>query len=62
MRSACLENCFAAPPSAAAIQRELGPGDVVHIPVGVPHQLVLPEGESFLYDLTKFNEEPLESP
>ena len=44
------------------IQRELGPGDVVHIPVGVPHQLVLPEGESFLYDLTKFNEEPLESP
>ena len=44
------------------IQRELGPGDVVHIPVGIPHQLVLPEGESFLYDLTKFNEEPLESP
>ncbi len=43
------------------IQRELGPGDVIHIPVGVPHQLVLPEGESFLYDLTKFNEEPLES-
>lgn len=44
------------------IQREVGPGDVIHIPVGVPHQLVLPEGESFLYDLTKFNEEPLESP
>lgn len=40
-------------------RREIGPGDVVHIPVGVPHQLILPEGESFLYDLTKFDEEPL---
>ena len=40
-------------------RREIGPGDVIHIPVGVPHQLILPEGESFLYDLTKFNEEPL---
>ena len=44
------------------IQREVGPGDVIHIPVGVPHQLVLPEGGSFLYDLTKFNEEALEFP
>ena len=44
------------------IKREIGPGDVIHIPVGVPHQLVLPDGESFLYDLTKFNEEPLASP
>ena len=26
------------------------------------HQLILPEGESFLYDLTKFNEEPLADP
>ena len=40
-------------------RREIGPGDVVHIPLGVPHQLILAEGESFLYDLTKFNEEPL---
>lgn len=40
-------------------RREIGPGDVVHIPVAVPHQLILPEGESFLYDLTKFDEEPL---
>lgn len=40
-------------------RQEIGPGDVVHVPVGVPHQLILPEGESFLYDLTKFNEEPL---
>ncbi len=38
---------------------EIGPGDVIHIPVAVPHQLILPEGESFLYDLTKFDEEPL---
>ena len=43
-------------------RREIGPGDVVHVPVGVPHQLILPEGESFLYDLTKFNEEPLADP
>lgn len=43
-------------------RREIGPGDVVHIPVGVPHQLVLPEGETFLYDLTKFDEEPLATP
>jgi mannose-6-phosphate isomerase-like protein (cupin superfamily) len=43
-------------------RREIGPGDVIHIPVGVPHQLILPEGESFLYDLTKFNEEPLADP
>ena len=41
------------------IHREIGPGDVVHIPVGVPHQLLFPEEETFLYDLTKFNEEPL---
>jgi hypothetical protein len=25
----------------------------------VPHQLIVPEGETFLYDLTKFDEEPL---
>jgi mannose-6-phosphate isomerase-like protein (cupin superfamily) len=40
-------------------RREIGPGDVVYIPVAVPHQLIIPEGKSFLYDLTKFNEEPL---
>jgi mannose-6-phosphate isomerase-like protein (cupin superfamily) len=38
---------------------EIGPGDVIHVPIGVPHQLILPAGESFLYDLTKFDEEPL---
>ena len=40
-------------------RREIGPGDVIYIPVAVPHQIIIPEGESFLYDLTKFNEEPL---
>jgi mannose-6-phosphate isomerase-like protein (cupin superfamily) len=40
-------------------RREIGPGDVIHIPVAVPHQLIVPEGETFLYDLTKFDEEPL---
>lgn len=40
-------------------RREIGPGDVIHIPVAVAHQLILPEGETFLYDLTKFDEEPL---
>jgi mannose-6-phosphate isomerase-like protein (cupin superfamily) len=48
-----------APSIRGGHRREIGPGDVVYIPVAVPHQLILPAGESFLYDLTKFNEEPL---
>ena len=41
------------------IRRELAPGDIVHIPVGVPHQLLIASGERFMYDLVKFDEEPL---
>ena len=40
-------------------RRELTPGDIVHIPVAVPHQLVIAPGEQFLYELVKFDEEPL---
>lgn len=39
-------------------RRELGPGDIVHIPVAVPHQLIIAPGEQFMYDLVKFDEEP----
>jgi mannose-6-phosphate isomerase-like protein (cupin superfamily) len=41
------------------VTRELAPGDVAHIPPGVPHQLLIAPGERFLYDLIKFDEEPL---
>ena len=41
------------------IRRELLPGDIVHIPIGVPHQLIIAPGERFVYDLVKFDEEPL---
>lgn len=41
------------------IRRDLYPGDIAHIPVGVPHQLVIAPGERFMYDLVKFDEEPL---
>jgi len=42
------------------VRRDLAPGDIVHIPPAVPHQLVVPPGERFMYDLVKFDEEPLQ--
>ena len=42
------------------VRRELAPGDVVHIPMGIPHHLIVPPGERFMYVLTKFDEEPLQ--
>lgn len=33
---------------------ELGAGDVVHIPAGLPHSFLVPEGEHFTYVLVKF--------
>jgi len=36
--------------------QELKEGDVVHIPAGVPHQLLLPEGGSFVYFVIKVRE------
>ncbi len=36
--------------------QELKPGDVVHIPAGVPHQMVLPEGGTITYFVVKVQE------
>jgi len=34
-------------------ESEIGPGDVVVIPAGIPHQLLLPPGDSFRYFVFK---------
>jgi len=34
----------------------LGPGDVVHIPAGTPHQLLVPKRKDFLYFVIKVKE------
>lgn len=34
-------------------ETEIKPGDIVLIPAGVPHQLLLPPGESFFYFVVK---------
>ena len=34
-------------------RRTLGPGDVVHIPAKVPHQLLVPAGKEFTYFVIK---------
>lgn len=36
--------------------RKLGPGDFVHIPAGVPHQLLIPKGTVFNYLVVKVQE------
>jgi mannose-6-phosphate isomerase-like protein (cupin superfamily) len=41
------------------VRRELLPGDIAHIPMATPHQLLIAPGERFMYDLIKFDEEPL---
>lgn len=41
------------------MRQALAPGDIVHVPEAVPHQLILDAGEPFLYLLIKFDEEPL---
>ena len=38
------------------VETTLNQGDIVHIPAGVPHQLLLPEGETFLYFVIKVKE------
>ena len=38
----------------------LGPGDIIHVPVATPHQIIVPPGQTFLYPLVKFDEEPLQ--
>lgn len=34
-------------------QKKLGPGDIVHIPAGVPHQLLVAKGSKFNYFVLK---------
>jgi mannose-6-phosphate isomerase-like protein (cupin superfamily) len=34
----------------------LSQGDVVHIPAGLPHQLLVPEGSTFIYYVIKVKE------
>lgn len=36
----------------------LGPGDVIHVPPGLPHQLILTPGTSFVYYVVKVKEAP----
>jgi hypothetical protein len=36
----------------------LGPGDIIHVPVAVPHVMEIAPGESYLYILIKLDEEP----
>jgi mannose-6-phosphate isomerase-like protein (cupin superfamily) len=38
------------------VETSLNQGDIVHIPAAVPHQLLLPEGETFLYFVIKVKE------
>ena len=38
----------------------LTPGDILHVPVATPHQIIVPPEQTFLYTLVKFNEEPLQ--
>jgi len=41
-------------------RQQLTPGDVMHIPPGAPHQLVIGPEENYLYLLIKIDEEPLQ--
>jgi mannose-6-phosphate isomerase-like protein (cupin superfamily) len=36
-------------------QKALGPGDVVHIPAGIPHQLLVDPGKQFTYFVVKID-------
>lgn len=36
----------------------LGPGDIVHIPAGVPHRFLVPTGKHFTYVLLKISGRP----
>lgn len=40
-------------------RQSLAPGDIVHVPEAVAHQLILDADEPFMYLLVKFDEEPL---
>lgn len=38
------------------MSRDIGPGDLVHIPAGLPHQLLIPKGIVFNYLVVKVRE------
>ncbi|MBT8078481.1 MAG: hypothetical protein KJO31_07870 [Gammaproteobacteria bacterium] len=42
------------------LRKQTGPGDLIHIPPGVPHQLIIEPGEPYMYLLFKLDEEPLQ--
>ncbi len=37
-------------------KQEVAAGDVVHIPAGVPHQMLLPQGGTITYFVVKIRE------
>ncbi|MBT7953391.1 MAG: hypothetical protein HN764_17320 [Gammaproteobacteria bacterium] len=37
----------------------IGPGDILHVPVAVPHQIVIGPDEPYMYILIKLDEEPI---
>jgi hypothetical protein len=41
-------------------RRQLTPGAIMHIPPGIPHQLIIGPEEPYLYLLIKIDEEPLQ--
>jgi len=48
----------ALPPVSGGTETEIKPGDIVVIPAGIPHQLLLPPGESFYYFVFKVAKSP----
>jgi mannose-6-phosphate isomerase-like protein (cupin superfamily) len=42
------------------VRRDLSPGDLMHIPPGVPHQLLIDPATPYMYLLIKIDEEPLQ--
>lgn len=38
----------------------VGPGDIIHVPVAVPHVLIIEPNKPYLYILVKLDEEPRE--
>jgi mannose-6-phosphate isomerase-like protein (cupin superfamily) len=42
-----------APSINGGLRKPIGPGDVVHIPAKVPHQLLIPTGKEFTYFVVK---------
>ncbi len=50
-----------APSIRGGTRTDLGPGDMIHVPRAIPHQILVAPGESFMYLLFKLDEEPLEN-